>query len=444
MRIRVTPGALVGGGARVPGDKSIAHRWLLLASIANGRSQLSGLPPALDVASTARACAALLSDAGDLPGWVRSVESGDVEPLGARVRVAGAGLAELRTPATTLDCGNSGTSMRLLAGVLAGSTIEAVLDGDGSLRVRPMERVAEPLRRMGAGVETHDGHAPLSVKGAELHGIRYEPPVPSAQVKSAVLLAGIAADGATEVVEAVGTRDHTERVLRALGAPMAEIDSGVRVERFDVPGFDGTVPGDVSSIAFLAGAALVTGGAVELERVGCNPTRTRFLDVLARMGGEVEIATDRDELGEPIGSIRVGSGSGLRGTVVEAGELPGVVDEVPLLAAVAVHARGETRFEGAGELRVKESDRLTGVRDMVRRLGGEASIDGDALVIGGGGLHGGTADSNGDHRMAMAAVVAAVAADGPCEVEGAEAAAVSFPGFTVTMLDLGARIEVLG
>lgn len=443
MRIRVTPGATIAGTARVPGDKSIAHRWLLLATIANGRTSLIGLPGSLDVASTAGACAALLpAGADDLLAWVRSVESG--EPAGGEVSIEAEGRSALRLPGGPLDCGNSGTAMRLLAGVLAASPAEAVLDGDASLRTRPMERVAEPLRRMGAGVETTDGHPPVTVKGAALHGIRHESAVPSAQVKSAVLLAGIGADGRTEVIEPAPTRDHTERALRALGAPVETLTHGAAVERFDVPAFEGAVPGDVSSAAFLAAAALVTGGEMTIERVGCNPTRSGFLEVLARMGADVELTQTGEELGEPVGTVRVSARGGLQGVVVQPDELPRVIDEVPVLAAVAAHAEGQSRFGGAGELRVKESDRLAGIRDLISGLGGRASVEGDALVVVGGGLRGGTVSSNGDHRMAMAAAVAALAADGPSEIDGAEAAAVSFPGFTITMLDLGARIEVLG
>ncbi len=450
MRVRVTPGGVVGGSASVPGDKSIAHRWLLLAAIADGRSELAGLPPALDVASTALACAALVGAGAEAAGaWGRSVWSGDADQHDGPLVVEGAGRMQLRSPGATIDCGNSGTTMRLLAGVLAASRVETVMDGDESLRARPMERVAEPLRRMGALVDTVDGHAPMRVKGAELTGIRHESSVPSAQVKGAVLLAGIGTHGGTEVVERVRTRDHTERALRALGGPVTEppgedaTELSVAVDRFDVPAFSARVPGDLSSAAYLAGAALVTGGTLVVEQVGGNPTRSRFLDVLARMGALSKLGEDREELGEPLGRLHVES-RGLQGTVVGPEELPLIIDEVPLLAAVAAHADGETRFEAAGELRVKESDRLAGIRDLLRGLGGQAAIEGDALIVGGGGLRGGTADSNGDHRMAMAAVVAALAAERPSEIGGAEAAAVSFPGFTATMLDLGVALEVLG
>jgi 3-phosphoshikimate 1-carboxyvinyltransferase len=473
VRVHVTPGAVVGGEATVPGDKSIAHRWLLLATIASGRSVLRALPPGLDVLSTSRACARLLPrDRSQLEAWVARVEgraSGEPDPVvEGRVEVEAAGRTALRRPAGPIDCGNSGTTMRLLAGMLAGTRLRAVLDGDASLRSRPMERVAEPLRRMGADVATAGGHPPVTVRGGPLHGIRHEAAVPSAQVKGAVLLAGLAADGTTEVVESAPTRDHTERALAALGAPVrstpldgAPVSAAphgrgsvqgstptagrrrsVAVERFDVPGFSGAVPGDVSSAAFLIGAALVTGGHVTVTGVGLNPSRLHFLDVLSRMGGRVDREVESEELGEPVGVLRARAGAALAGTVVTEAELPEVVDEIPLLAVVAALAGGETRFEGAGELRVKESDRLAGLRDLVRGLGGHADVEGDTLVVGGGGLSGGVADSGGDHRMAMAAVVGALAATGPSEVSGAEAAAVSYPGFTATMLRLGAGLEV--
>jgi 3-phosphoshikimate 1-carboxyvinyltransferase len=465
MRIRVSPGGVVAGEARVPGDKSIAHRLLLLAAIGSGSSALRGLPAALDVAATARAIVVLLGDGGaGLEGWLRRIEGrgsgeGDLE-VGPEVEVEGAWREALRAPAAPIDCANSGTTMRLLAGMLAAARFGTTLDGDESLRSRPMERVAEPLRRMGAVVETTNGRPPVAVRGARLAGIRHETPVPSAQVKGAVLLAGIAADGTTQVVESAQTRDHTERLLSALGAPVRQTradaplrDSNsspaaagwacaVAVERFQVPAFSATTPGDVSSAAFIAGAAVLTGGAVTVTGVGLNPSRLRFLDVFARMGARVEREVDREELGEPVGTLRVAADGPLTGTAVTAAELPEVIDEIPLLAVVAALAAGESRFEGAGELRVKESDRLAGLRDLIRGLGGDADVDGDALVVRGGGLEGGVVDGGGDHRMAMAAVVGALAARGPSEVVGAEAAAVSYPAFARTLRGLGARVEV--
>ncbi len=330
--------------------------------------------------------------------------------------------------------------MRLLAGVLAGCSFEAVLTGDESLRRRPMERVARPLRAMGATVETTGGHAPIRIRGGALRGISYAPPVPSAQVKGAVLLAGLSAEGETEVVEPAPTRDHTERALAHLGAPVRIEPLRVRLSAFQHPGFAARVPGDVSSAAFLAAAAGVTGGEVEIQGVGLNPSRTRFLDVMMRMGLQIQTEVEGEELGEPVGRLRVVGAGPILPTLVPAEELPLVIDEVPVLVALAAHASGESRFAGAGELRVKESDRLYGLASMVRALGGEAEVQGDDLVIAGGGLDGGTTDPHGDHRMAMAAAIAGLGARGTVEVEGMEAADVSFPGFVETLGALGAEL----
>ena len=348
-------------------------------------------------------------------------------------------------PDHDLDCGNSGTTMRLLAGLLSAAPFASTLAGDRSLSARPMERVARPLRAMGAGVTTTDGHAPIRVEGSVLHGIRFEPDVPSAQVKGAVLLAGLAAEGTTIVVERARTRDHTERLLDALGGPVRVDGTEVTLDGpFQHEGFGGAVPGDPSAAAFLVGAAVLTGGAVTIAGLGVNPTRTHYLRVLERMGMQVEIEVEGRVLGEPVGSLHAQAPGSLRPTRVDAAELPLVVDEVPLLAAVAAHASGESRFEGAGELRVKESDRLAVVADGIRALGGEAAVEGDALAIGGGGLGSGRAGSAGDHRMAMSLLVAALAARGPCEVDDVGSAAVSFPGFTAALGALGADVEVLG
>jgi 3-phosphoshikimate 1-carboxyvinyltransferase len=331
--------------------------------------------------------------------------------------------------------------MRLLAGVLAGTGFTTTLTGDPSLRTRPMERVAEPLRRMGARVHTEDGHAPLVVEGAALRGIAYRVPLPSAQVKSAVLLAGLAAEGETSVREPAPTRDHTERILEVLGAPVRRSDGAIVVSAYQHGGLRGRVPGDVSSAAFLLAAAALTGGRLSLPRVGLNPTRTRFLEVMRRMGVRVHERIDGDELGEPIGELLVEPGDRPIGTVVTPDELPLVIDEVPVLAALAVHAVGPTRFAGAGELRVKESDRLAGLARMLRGLGVRAGVEGDDLVIAGGGAEGGHLVLGDDHRMAMAATVAALGARGPSELVGLGSAAVSFPGFVGVLRWLGARIE---
>lgn len=331
--------------------------------------------------------------------------------------------------------------MRLLAGVLAAAPFETELRGDRSLSARPMERVAEPLRAMGAEVRTADGHAPLVVRGGQLRGVEHRTDVPSAQVKSAVILAGLAADGETTVIEPAPTRDHTERALAHLGAPVELAEGRTTVRPFQHEGFSAEVPGDVSSAAFLVSAAVLTGTGLVVEGVGLNPSRTRFLDVLERMGVRSRVEVEGEELGEPRGRLEVEPGVGLSGTRVEAGELPLVIDEVPVLAVLAAYARGETSFDGAGELRVKESDRLGGIAETIRGLGGDAAIEGERLVVAGGGLRGGPADARGDHRMAMAITVAALAADEPVSVEGIEAAEVTFPAFVPALVALGARIE---
>jgi 3-phosphoshikimate 1-carboxyvinyltransferase len=331
--------------------------------------------------------------------------------------------------------------MRLLCGVLASCGFRSELVGDESLSARPMERVAEPLRAMGAEVRTTDGHAPIAVRGGSLRGIDHVGAVASAQVKGAVLLAGVAAEGETSVREPAPTRDHTERALEHLGAPVRSDDGRVRVEAFQHEGFAASVPGDVSSAAFLLAAAGLTGTAIELSDVGLNPSRTRVLEVLGRMGVRTTAVVAREELGEPLGILAVEAGAVLRPTTVSAQELPLLIDEVPVLAMLAAHAPGETRFVGAGELRLKESDRLAGLAGAIRALGGEAAVEGDDLAIAGGGLRGGIASSRGDHRMAMALAVAALAADGPVVIEHMEAADVSFPGFAETLAALGARVD---
>jgi 3-phosphoshikimate 1-carboxyvinyltransferase len=360
------------------------------------------------------------------------------------IEVEGEGRDGLVVPSGRLDCGNSGTSMRLLAGLLAGAPFTAELIGDPSLSGRPMERVASPLRSMGATVRTTDGHAPITLTGGRLVGIEHRPKVPSAQVKSAVLLAGVWASGETVVFETVPTRDHTERAFQALGAPVRRDGLRVGISRFQHEGFGATVPGDPSSAAFMIAAAALTGSALTVEGVGLNPTRLHHLGVLSRMGVMTETVVTGEELGEPVGSIQVLSSGSLHAVTVDDDELPLVVDEVPVLAMLAAHAPGETRFLGATELRVKESDRLTALVEGIRGLGGHAAAEADDLVIAGGGLRGGVASSGGDHRLAMAFAVGALAADRPSEVAGMEAAAVSFPGFLGTLRSLGADIEVIG
>jgi 3-phosphoshikimate 1-carboxyvinyltransferase len=452
VRVRIDPGSVLQGGVAVPGDKSIAHRWLILAATAIGSSRLVDLPTSLDVRSTAR-CLAMIAPSSEpaLEAWVRNGSRAreddrstwnQAQPraIDSVLEVKGEGRRSLRHPSSELDCGNSGTSMRLLMGVLSAAPLEATLSGDASLSRRPMERVAEPLRRMGATIETTSGHAPVVVQGGSLSGIDYTTPMASAQVKSAILLAGLGADGSTTVRQPVPTRDHTERALLALGGPVRAEGTAVTIEPFRHGGFEARCPGDPSSAAFLVGAAALTGSAITITDVGLNPTRTHFLEVCSRMGVATETVIVRHELGEPVGELRVRGDASLRPARVRAEELPRVIDEIPMLALLAAHAPGESRFVDAGELRVKESDRLSAVVAGIRELGGDAADEGDDLVVAGGGLAGGTAASGGDHRLAMAFAMGALAANRHCSIAGMEAADVSFPGFVDVLSALGANL----
>jgi 3-phosphoshikimate 1-carboxyvinyltransferase len=458
VRATIQPGRPADRGPlRVPGDKSIAHRWLMLAATAVGPSRLLELPPSLDVRSTAECLAAMCPPArpaleawtssargraeGHRSTWNVRVEGSTPEDAGVALEVEGEGRRALVAPDRALDCGNSGTSMRLLMGLVATSPFRTVLRGDDSLMTRPMERVAEPLRAMGADVRTLDGHPPVDIGGGPLDGRTFRSATPSAQVKGALLLAGADADGTTTVHEPAPTRDHTERAFRALGAPVVILDDGVSVRRFQHDGFEAAVPGDPSSAAFLIAASALAGSSLTIERVGLNPSRLRFLDVMGRMGVPIERTFTGEELGEPVGTIHVPATDGLRPVQVDADEVPLVIDEVPVLAMLAACAPGDSRFVGAGELRVKESDRLAGIVDGVRALGGVAAVEGDDLVLGGGGLTGGSAEARGDHRLAMAFAVAGLAAERPVEVHGAESAEVSFPGFWDLLATVGAEVE---
>ncbi|HZN22407.1 MAG TPA: 3-phosphoshikimate 1-carboxyvinyltransferase [Gaiellaceae bacterium] len=416
MRVEPVP-ALVGHLA-VPGDKSISHRAVLVGAIAEGETRILGFGRSADTESTIGAVRAL---------GVEVLED-DVDEL----RVRGRGLRGLEAPAGAIDCGNAGTLMRILAGVLSGQRGSFELVGDSSLSARPMERVAVPLRRMGAGVRTTDGHAPVVVEGADLHGIDYELPVPSAQVKSAVLLAGLVAEGETTVVERFPTRDHTERLLERAGATIRRRPTSVTVRRADRLVLDVVeIPGDLSSAAPLLVAALtVPGSELTVHGIGLNPRRTGLIDVLERMGARIAVYNRRQVGGEPAGDVEVRA-SELVGATVAAAEVPALVDELPLLALAACHARGETVVRGAAELRVKESDRLEGVVEELRRIGGHVRATRDGFRVKGvpARLRGGAFDSRGDHRLAMLGAVAGVSSIEGVELEGAEAVEASFPGF---------------
>ncbi len=415
------------GIVRVPGDKSIGHRSLIFGALAEGGLRIVGLPQGEDVRSTRRCLEALgasFSDASE-----------------AVVATGGGLSAPWKTPRGRLDCGNSGTTMRLLMGLLSGMPLEATLFGDTSLSRRPMGRVAEPLRAMGAGIElTGDKFAPVSVRGKRpLSAARYRLPVPSAQVKSAILLAGLSSSGETIVVDPFETRDHTERMLAWLNASVLRRD-GPNIHL--TPGLlsgDGRtvrVPGDVSSASFfMAAASMVEGSDVSLPGVGVNATRMGFVSVLKEMGALIEMTNQREEGGEPVADIRVRSAA-LRGVTVAAERVPTLIDEVPLLAVAAATARRVTRIEGLGELRHKESDRLEGTAKGLRAMGVAARVDGDALEIAGGSkIRGALIETLGDHRLAMAFSVAALAAHGETRLSDAECVAISYPGF---FLDLEA------
>jgi 3-phosphoshikimate 1-carboxyvinyltransferase len=416
--MRVEPVPAVVGHVAVPGDKSISHRAVLVGAIAEGETRILGFGRSEGTESTIAAVRAL---------GVEVVED-DVDEL----RVRGCGLRGLEARAEAIDCGNAGTLMRILAGVLAGQRGHFELVGDASLSARPMERVAVPLRRMGAGVRTTDGHAPVVVEGADLHGIDYELPVPSAQVKSAVLLAGLVADGETTVVERLPTRDHTERLLERAGATIRRRPTSVSVRRAERLVLDTVeIPGDLSSAApLLVAALIVPGSQLTVHGVGLNPRRTGLLDVLERMGARIAVYNRRQIGGEPAGDVEVRA-SELVGATVPAVEVPALVDELPLLALAACHARGETVVRGATELRLKESDRLDGVVEELRRVGAHVRATRDGFRVRGvpARLRGGAFDSRGDHRLAMLGAVAGVSSIEGVELEGAEAVEASFPGF---------------
>src|ERR1700736_3592872 len=413
----VEPATSVAGELRVPGDKSIAHRALMLAAMAQGESRIDGLPEGEDVAG-AVACLRGLGV--------------NIDRTGGPARVHGGGWRSFSPPHGPLDCANSGTTMRLLLGLLAGSWVSATLDGDASLKRRPMARVVEPLRTMGARIESREGRAPLTVTGTRLQGRRLVLSLPSAQVKSALLLAGLSASGPTTVVEPVATRDHTERLLRAMGTDVAAADGSIVIRPSHQPlrPTELTIPGDFSSAAFwMAAAAMQPGWSVIIRDVGLNPTRTRFLELLGSMGAEVRVEGIDDAEIESRGVVTV-TGRGLRAIVLGAADVAGAIDEIPVLLALATQADGVTVIEGAGELRVKESDRIATMADGLRRMGAAVDERPDGVSVRGPAkLRGAAVESHGDHRIAMALAIAGLTASGPTRIEGADCVAVSYPNF---------------
>jgi 3-phosphoshikimate 1-carboxyvinyltransferase len=428
----VSPARRLRGRLRVPGDKSIAHRYAILGALAEGRSTIANYAPGADCRSTLACLQALGIDVQH-----------DSDP----VTLLGRGIGRWCSPHRPLDAGNSGTTMRLLAGVLAGHAFSATITGDASLSRRPMRRVIEPLEAMGAHVDAADGRPPLTIHGrAPLHAIAHRPTTPSAQVKSAVLLAGLHADGTTRVTEPAATRDHTERALAAFGARVSNEDGDICVEggqRLTAQAL--TVPGDFSSAAFwMVGAAALPGSRIELDDVGLNPTRSALLDVLRRFGARVEVEVTATHAGEPRGRVSVEGDR--HGTLdIAAAEVPGLIDELPAIAALAAHG-GEVSVHGASELRVKESDRIAALVAGFRALGIDADEREDGFTIHGSAgnsprPHGGIADAHGDHRLAMAFAIAALAADGPSTIQGSDVVAISYPGFFETLRQLVADTE---
>ena len=426
----------LNGRVRVPGDKSISHRALIFGALAVGETRISGLLEGEDVLNTAKAVAAL---------------GAQVERRGAgEWRVHGVGVGGFAEPASALDFGNSGTGCRLMLGAVAGCPIAATFDGDASLRKRPMRRVLEPLERIGARTLTSsDGRLPLTLAGArEPIPVVFEPPVASAQLKSAVLLAGLAAPGETVVIEAEATRDHTEKMLAHFGANVRVEPHGAHGRRIMLAGQPElvprpvVVPADPSSAAFpLVAAAITPGSDVILEGVMLNPLRAGLIATLAEMGAAIERLGVRNEGGEEVADLRVRGGA-LRGIEVPASRAPSMIDEYPVLAVAAAFAEGTTIMRGLKELRVKESDRLAGTAALLRSNGVKVDIDGDDLIVAGRGRApgGGLVATHMDHRLAMSALVMGLASEQPVKIDDASFIATSFPGFVELMRGLGADL----
>lgn len=418
MEITITSGKRLIGDITVPGDKSISHRAAMIGSLANGRTVIKNFLMGADCLSTLRCFRAM------------GVE---VIKEGTTVNIIGRGLLGLSEPKDLLDVGNSGTTIRLMTGILAGQPFFSVLTGDDSIRRRPMARITEPLRAMGACIIGRDNGrlAPLAIKGSNLQPIDYDSPVASAQVKSAVLMAGLFAEGTTTVTEPFRSRDHTERMLASFGAKI-----NVDGHRVSVDGFPKliaqpvNVPGDISSAAFFIVAAMLRQGSEIVIRDVClNPTRNGIIEVLARMGGRIEVFNERVQSGEPVGDLLV-KHSKLTGVVIEGELIPRMIDEIPILAVAAAFAEGETEVRDAEELKVKETNRIATICQELSKFGAEVEERPDGLIIRGGKrLKGAKCKSHGDHRIAMAMAVAGLAAEGQTCIEGWEAVDISFPTF---------------
>jgi len=430
----IEPGGCLRGTVAVPGDKSISHRSVIFASIAEGETRISGFLEGRDTLATAAAFAAM-----GVP-----MEG----PRDGRLRIRGVGLRGLRAPAGSLDLGNSGTAMRLLPGVLAGQDFDVTLRGDASLTGRPMARVITPLETMGARIEAGNGATPPLVihgRGRPLTAIEYQMPVASAQVKSCLLLAGLYADGVTRIREPAPSRDHTERMLAAFGHAVDRVDDVVSIEGGSgLRAASVEIPGDISSAAFfLVGASIAPGSDLRIEGVGMNPTRIGIIEVLRAMGARIDVGNERSAGGEPLADLRVRAAN-LRGVDIPARLVPLAIDEFPALFVAAACADGETVLGGARELRVKESDRIAAMADALTRLGVDAEARDDGMRIRGGALGGGRVESRGDHRIAMALAMAGLRAAQPVLVADCANVATSFPGFVDCARAAGLGIHVAG
>jgi 3-phosphoshikimate 1-carboxyvinyltransferase len=422
----VRPARSLRGSLMLPGDKSISHRYAMLAGFAEGTSRLTNFSTGADPHSSL-AC-------------MQSMGA-EVVTEGKTVVVTGTGGA-LAQPKGDLDCGNSGSTMRMLAGLVAAQQGTYRFTGDESLTVRPMERIRGPLEQMGARIKLTEGHAPMTVHGGPLTGIDFEAPIASAQVKTAVLFAGLQAKGTTSIAERVRTRDHSEHALRAFGAQLEREDGRLRIEGGQkLHAIDATVPGDMSSAAFfLCAALLFEDSNLVLDALGMNPTRAALLDVITSMGGTIKVLDVTEQHGEMVGTIQVNRGRPLRGMEI-AGELAAqLIDEIPVLAAIAPYTENGMTIRDARELRVKESDRIALVVKNLRAMGAEVVEHEDGMEIPGGQrLHGGIIDSGLDHRIAMAFSIAALRAEGETQIHGAEAASISFPEFFTWLDELAVR-----
>ena len=422
----VAPARGFRGSVMLPGDKSISHRYAMLAGFAAGTSRLTNFSTGADPLSSLACMAAM---------------GATVKTVGKTIEVTGTG-GVLREPVGDLDCGNSGSTMRMLAGLVAAQEGTFRFVGDASLTVRPMERIRKPLELMGARIDLADGHAPMVVHGGKLRGIDFEAPIASAQVKTAVLFAGLQSEGVTSIAESVRTRDHSEHALRAFGAELAREEGRLRITGGQtLSALDATVPGDMSSAAFfLCAALLFEDSNLVLDALGMNPTRAALLDVITGMGGTIKVLDVTEQHGEMVGTIQVNRGRILKGIEIAGERAAQLIDELPVIAAIAPYTVGGVKIRDAKELRVKESDRIALVVKNLRAMGAKVVEHEDGMDIPGGQtLRGGVIDSGMDHRIAMAFSIAALRAEGETEIRGAEAAAISFPEFFAYLDEMATR-----